>query len=126
MFYGRQEQLLAACGGLIQELMDVALVSVQTAWDEGAEGNLAEKDLADGELNMTQECTLAVHEGNPVMGLHRKKCGQVKEVILALFSYDTPPGVLHPDLESSVQERHGPVEVGLEKGHKNDLRAAFL
>jgi len=32
------------------------------------------------------------------------------------------PGVLHPDVESSVQERHRPVGVCPEKGHKNDPR----
>jgi len=32
------------------------------------------------------------------------------------------PGVLLPDVESSVQERHGPVGVRLEDGHKNDPR----
>jgi len=32
------------------------------------------------------------------------------------------PGVLHPDVESSVQERHRSVGVGPEEGHKNDLR----
>ena len=28
---------------------------------------------------------------------------------------------MHPDVESPVQERHGPVGVCPEEGHKNDL-----
>ena len=34
----------------------------------------------------------------------------------------TSPGVLCPRMESSVQERHGPVGVHPEEGHKNDSR----
>ena len=30
--------------------------------------------------------------------------------------------MLHPDVESSVQERHGPVGAHPEEGHKNDPR----
>ncbi|KAK4832265.1 hypothetical protein QYF61_021664 [Mycteria americana] len=64
-------------------------------------------------------------ESQPYSGLHRKQCGKQVEggdSAPLLCSGETPPGVLHPALESSVQERHGPVGVGLEEGHKNDQR----
>lgn len=37
-----------------------------------------------------------------------------------LCAGEASPGVLHPDVESLVQESHGPVEAWWEKGHKND------
>ena len=35
---------------------------------------------------------------------------------------ETSPGVLRPDVESSVQERHGAVRACPKEGHKNDPR----
>ena len=40
-----------------------------------------------------------------------------------LCAGEASPVTLHPDVESSVQERHGPVGVCPEFGPKNDLRA---
>ena len=37
-----------------------------------------------------------------------------------LCTGETSPGVLCPDVESSVQEKCGPVGEHLEEGHKND------
>ena len=34
----------------------------------------------------------------------------------------TSAGVLHPDVESSMKERHRPVGIHPEEGHKNDPR----
>ena len=39
-----------------------------------------------------------------------------------LCADEPSPRVLHPDVESLVQERCGPVRAHLEEGHKNDPR----
>jgi len=39
-----------------------------------------------------------------------------------LCTGEASPEVLHPDVESSVQERHRPVGAHPEEGHKNDPR----
>jgi len=64
-------------------------------------------------------------ESQSYPGMHQKKCGQqVKggDSVLLLSSGETPSGVLCPALETSAQERHGPVGAGPEEGHKNDQR----
>lgn len=42
-----------------------------------------------------------------------------------LHSGKTIPGVLHPALESSAEERHGPVGEGQEKDHESDQGAGM-
>jgi len=62
-------------------------------------------------------------ENQPCPGLHQEKCGQqVEEGDPAPLGCagETSPGVLHPDVEFSVQESHGSVGVCPDEGHKND------
>ena len=54
-------------------------------------------------------------------GLHQKQHGQeVTDVIPAplLCAGEISSGVLCPDMESSAQERYGPVDLHPDKGHK--------
>ena len=46
------------------------------------------------------------------------RCGPA----LLLCAGEASPGVLHPDVESSVQERHKPVGACPEEGYKNNPR----
>jgi len=64
-------------------------------------------------------------ESQPYPGLHQKNRGQQGEggdPALLICTGEASPGVLHPDVVSSVQEIHGPVGVCPEEGHKNDAR----
>ena len=60
-------------------------------------------------------------ESQLCLRLHQKKCVQQVEggdSAPLLCSDVSPAGALRPDLESSVQEKHGPVGAGPEEGHK--------
>jgi len=59
-------------------------------------------------------------ESQPYPGLHQKPCDQQGEggdPAPLLCAGEASPGVLHPDVESSVQERHGPAGVHPEGSH---------
>jgi len=93
---------------------------------EWIDSSPAKKDLVlvDKKLNMSQQCALGAQKDNHILGcIKRSIASRSRKVILPLHSGETPPGVLHPALEPSAQERHGTVEVGPEEGHKNDPRA---
>ena len=64
-------------------------------------------------------------ESQPYPGPHQKKHGHQSEggdPAPLLCAGDTSPGVLYPDVESSVEERCSSVTVHPEEGHKNGPR----
>ena len=66
-------------------------------------------------------------ESQPYPQLHEKKPGQRVgggDPTLLHCAGETSPGVLHPDVEFSVEERHGPAGACPEENHKNDPRYA--
>ena len=85
-----------------------------------------EKDvglLVDEKLNMTQQCAPAAQKAKLILGC-MKSDQQVKggDSAPLLHSAVSSPGVLHPALEPSAQERYRPVAESPEEGHKNGQR----
>jgi len=83
--------------------------------------------LVEWKLNMNQQYALSP-ESQLFLELHQKKCsqqGKGGDPAPLLCSGETSPGVLHPDVESSVEERCGPARVCQKEGHKNDLRCGI-
>ena len=81
----------------------------------------AEKDLGvlvDCKLDMSQQ------NAKRILGsIKRSVASKARgDSVPLLCADETSPGVLHSDVESSVQERHGPIGAHLEEGHKNDPR----
>jgi len=91
---------------------------------EWTERSPEEKDLGvlvDEKLNMSHQCALAAQKANRMPGCIKKNSGQPVEggdSAPLLHSGETPLGVLCPALESSAQDRHGPVGVGPEEATK--------
>ena len=79
--------------------------------------------LTDGKLDMSQQCALVAQKANHIKGCIKiSVSSRVRDMILPLCSGEASPGVLCPDVESSVPERHGPLGVHPEEGHRNDPR----
>ncbi|PKU34812.1 rna-directed dna polymerase from mobile element jockey-like [Limosa lapponica baueri] len=122
------------CGGVdtlegrdaIQRDLD-RLERLGREWIESSPG---EKDLGvlvDEKLNTSQQCVLAAQKANHILGCIKRSVA--RSVVTGgdsahlLCSGETLPGVLCPALESSTQEGHGPVGMGLAEGHEDDQRA---
>jgi len=72
--------------------------------------------LVDEKPNITQQFELAAQKANCILGcIKSSTANRSREVILPLCSSETPSGALHPALEPSAQERHGPAGVGPEE-----------
>jgi len=90
--------------------------------DEEVGSSPAEKDLGtlvDEKLDLNWERALIAQKASHALGcIPSSVASQAREGILPLCSDETPPGVLHPTLEPSAQDRHGPVGAGPEEGTK--------
>ena len=94
--------------------------------DESIDYSPAEKSLGvlvDGNLDMSQQCALTAQKANCILScIKRSMTRRAGEVILPLYTGEASPGVLCPDVESSVQEGHGPVGAHPEASHRNDAK----
>jgi len=77
--------------------------------DERMQHSPAKKDLrilGDGKLGMSQQCAFVDQKATHILGcIKRSLARRLREVI---WAGETSLGILHPDVESSAQERCGP------------------
>ena len=74
--------------------------------------------LVDDKPDTSQRCAFVAQNTNHILGcIKRSIVSWSGEVIC---TGETSAGVLHPDVESPVHERQGPLGVHLEEGHRSD------
>ena len=101
-----------------------AITSLSPSWMINGLKAALQEGLADtGGWEAGHRPTVCTHspEGQLYPGLHPQQRGQQGEggdSAPLLRSGETSPGVLHPALEPSAQDRHGPVGVGPEEATK--------
>jgi len=78
----------------------------------------------DGKLDMGQHCALMTLKANRILNcIKRRGANRARDDPAPLLCVvEASSGVLCPDVESSVQEKHGPVGACPEEGRKNDPR----
>ena len=74
----------------------------------------------DGKLDMSQQCALTAQDTAGFLGIQIQQVKSRGDLFLRFG--ETSPGMLHPHMESSVQEIHGPVGVHPEECHHDSLR----
>jgi len=75
--------------------------------------------LVDWKLDVSQQCAFAAQKASCILAASKEVWVEGGDP--APLHCETSPGVLCPDVESSVQERDGPV-AHAEEGHRNDPR----
>ena len=80
--------------------------------------------LVDSKLDKSQKCALAVQKANCVLGcIKRNMTSRLREVPAPLLcTGEISTGILHPHIESLLQERHRPVGAHPEEYHENNPR----
>ena len=79
----------------------------------------------DGKLDVFKQCALEAQKANCILCcIKRSVASRAREgrIALLLCGGEASSGVLRPGVESSVQERHGPVGAHPKEEHKNGPR----
>ena len=76
---------------------------------------------------MSQHCALKAQKTNCILGCIKiSVASRAREVVLSIYVREISLGVQYPDVESSLQEKHGPLGAHPEVGHKNAPRDGTL